>query len=65
VPSSLVSFMVLSGKHNENTIRIIYKEKRDAANSAPSHGDRKRYQLPAFSRGLARRALVQFSQCPP
>ena len=31
---------------------------RDAAKSAPAFGDRKCYQLPAGSRGLAMRAVV-------
>ena len=30
---------------------------RDAAGSAPSHGDRKAYQLPPGGAGLARRAF--------
>ncbi|ANB12427.1 porphobilinogen synthase HEM2 [Sugiyamaella lignohabitans] len=35
----------------------LYGPFRDAAGSAPSHGDRKAYQLPPGGRGLARRAL--------
>lgn len=35
----------------------LYGPFRDAACSAPSHGDRKCYQLPPGGRGLARRAL--------
>lgn len=34
----------------------FYGPFRDAANSAPAFGDRKRYQLPVESRGLAMRA---------
>lgn len=37
----------------------LYGPFREAACSAPSHGDRKRYQLPAGGRGLARRALAR------
>lgn len=33
---------------------------RDAAASAPSFGDRKKYQLPPGSRGLAFRAAVSY-----
>lgn len=36
----------------------FYGPFRDAANSAPAFGDRKCYQLPYGSRGLARRAAV-------
>lgn len=35
----------------------LYGPFRDAAGSAPSHGDRKAYQLPSGGSGLARRAL--------
>ncbi|SCV00540.1 LAMI_0G05732g1_1 [Lachancea mirantina] len=35
----------------------LYGPFRDAACSAPSHGDRKCYQLPSGGKGLARRAL--------
>lgn len=35
----------------------LYGPFRDAACSTPSHGDRKCYQLPSGSRGLARRAI--------
>lgn len=35
----------------------LYGPFRDAACSAPSHGDRRCYQLPSGGRGLARRAL--------
>jgi porphobilinogen synthase len=35
----------------------LYGPFRDIAGSAPSHGDRKAYQLPPVGRGLARRAL--------
>ncbi|GMF01576.1 unnamed protein product [[Candida] boidinii] len=35
----------------------LYGPFRDAAGSAPSHGDRKCYQLPSGGKGLARRAL--------
>ncbi|KAI8607545.1 MGC84775 protein-like protein [Chytriomyces sp. MP71] len=38
----------------------FYGPFRDAACSAPTSGDRKCYQLPPMSRGLARRALVGF-----
>lgn len=37
----------------------LYGPFRDIAGSAPSHGDRKLYQLPAGGSGLARRALVR------
>lgn len=37
----------------------LYGPFRDAAGSAPSHGDRKAYQLPNGGRGLARRALLR------
>ena len=36
---------------------------RDAAKSAPSFGDRKCYQLPPGSRGLAMRAVVCIMNC--
>ena len=36
---------------------VLYGPFRDAAGSAPSFGDRKQYQLPSASRGLARRAI--------
>lgn len=36
----------------------FYGPFRDAANSAPAFGDRKRYQLPGGSSGLAHRAAV-------
>lgn len=36
----------------------FYGPFRDAARSAPAHGDRKKYQLPVGSRGLAVRAAV-------
>ncbi|TPX67947.1 porphobilinogen synthase [Spizellomyces sp. 'palustris'] len=38
---------------------VFYGPFRDAAGSAPSHGDRKCYQLPPGARGLARRALIR------
>lgn len=37
----------------------LYGPFRDAAGSAPSHGDRKCYQLPPTGSGLARRALTR------
>lgn len=37
----------------------LYGPFRDIAGSAPSHGDRKLYQLPSSGAGLARRALVR------
>lgn len=37
----------------------LYGPFRDIAGSAPSHGDRRLYQLPAGGAGLARRALVR------
>ncbi|AOW27366.1 delta-aminolevulinic acid dehydratase [Candida albicans P57072] len=37
----------------------LYGPFRDAAGSAPSHGDRKAYQLPPGGAGLARRALMR------
>ncbi|KAI5957636.1 HEM2 [Candida theae] len=37
----------------------LYGPFRDAAGSAPSHGDRKAYQLPPAGSGLARRALLR------
>lgn len=37
----------------------LYGPFRDAAGSAPSHGDRKCYQLPPTASGLARRALIR------
>ncbi|ODV62986.1 porphobilinogen synthase HEM2 [Ascoidea rubescens DSM 1968] len=37
----------------------LYGPFRDAAGSAPSHGDRKCYQLPSGGKGLARRALMR------
>ncbi|KAK6464497.1 hypothetical protein DFJ63DRAFT_71522 [Scheffersomyces coipomensis] len=37
----------------------LYGPFRDAAGSAPSHGDRKAYQLPPGGAGLARRALLR------
>ncbi|KAI8836906.1 aminolevulinate dehydratase [Chytriomyces cf. hyalinus JEL632] len=37
----------------------FYGPFRDAACSAPAAGDRKRYQLPPASRGLARRAVIR------
>ncbi|KAG7191489.1 Aminolevulinate dehydratase [Scheffersomyces spartinae] len=37
----------------------LYGPFRDAAGSAPSHGDRKAYQLPPGGAGLARRALIR------
>lgn len=37
----------------------LYGPFRDIAGSAPSHGDRKLYQLPSGGAGLARRALVR------
>lgn len=37
----------------------LYGPFRDIAGSAPSHGDRKAYQLPSGGAGLARRALVR------
>jgi porphobilinogen synthase len=40
----------------------FYGPFRDAACSSPSFGDRKCYQLPPGSRGLARRALVRDAQ---
>ncbi|ODV81777.1 tetrapyrrole biosynthesis, porphobilinogen synthase [Suhomyces tanzawaensis NRRL Y-17324] len=47
--------MAYSAKFSGN----LYGPFRDAAGSAPSHGDRKRYQLPSGGAGLARRALVR------
>jgi porphobilinogen synthase len=43
----------------------FYGPFRDAAHSAPAFGDRKRYQLPIGSRGLAERAAQRypFSAC--
>ncbi|KAJ3090618.1 hypothetical protein HK100_007386, partial [Physocladia obscura] len=38
---------------------VFYGPFRDAACSAPAAGDRKRYQLPPNSRGLARRAIAR------
>ena len=38
----------------------FYGPFRDAAKSSPSFGDRKCYQLPPGSRGLARRAIVRY-----
>lgn len=40
-------------------LQIIYSCCRDAAQSAPSFGDRRCYQLPLASRGLAIRATVR------
>jgi len=37
----------------------MYGPFREAAGSAPAFGDRKCYQLPAHSRGLARRAILR------
>lgn len=37
----------------------LYGPFRDAAGSAPSHGDRTQYQLPSQGRGLARRAIIR------
>lgn len=37
----------------------FYGPFRDAANSAPKFGDRKCYQLPSGSKGLAKRAAVR------
>ena len=39
----------------------FYGPFRDAAHSAPSFGDRKRYQLPPASRGLAMRAANRYN----
>lgn len=41
----------------------FYGPFRDAAKSAPSFGDRKCYQLPPGSRGLATRAVVMTISC--
>lgn len=41
----------------------FYGPFRDAARSAPSFGDRKCYQLPSGSRGLAYRAAVGYDYC--
>lgn len=38
----------------------FYGPFREAAKSAPAFGDRKCYQLPPGSRGLAHRAVVRF-----
>lgn len=40
----------------------FYGPFREAANSAPAFGDRKCYQLPSGSRGLAHRAVVSILQ---
>ena len=42
----------------------FYGPFRDAAHSAPSFGDRKRYQLPPGSRGLAMRAADRYVRKP-
>ena len=42
-----------------NSHSNLYGPFRDAAGSAPSHGDRKAYQLPPGGAGLARRALMR------
>ena len=38
----------------------FYGPFRDAAHSAPAFGDRKRYQFPVGSRGLAKRAADRY-----
>lgn len=43
----------------------FYGPFREAAKSAPAFGDRKCYQLPPGSRGLARRALVSLFEKNP
>lgn len=58
----------LAGAGLSNTVSVLsyaakfasgfYGPFRDAAKSAPSSGDRKCYQLPAGSKGLAARATV-------
>ncbi|KAJ1560728.1 hypothetical protein HK096_007449, partial [Nowakowskiella sp. JEL0078] len=50
--SNTVAVMSYSAKFAS----VFYGPFRDAACSAPSSGDRKNYQLPPISRGLARRA---------
>ncbi|KAI5951786.1 HEM2 [Candida jiufengensis] len=50
-----VLVMAYSAKFSGN----LYGPFRDAAGSAPSHGDRKAYQLPPGGSGLARRALIR------
>ena len=40
----------------------FYGPFRDAAHSAPAFGDRKRYQFPVGSRGLAKRAADRYVQ---
>lgn len=49
-----VSLLSYSAKFASN----YYGPFRDAAKSAPAFGDRKCYQLPPGSRGLAMRAVV-------
>lgn len=51
-----VSVLSYSAKFCSN----FYGPFRDAAKSAPSFGDRKCYQLPPGSSGLARRAVVNY-----
>ncbi|KAJ3155938.1 hypothetical protein HDU89_005501 [Geranomyces variabilis] len=53
--STQVSVMAYSAKFAS----VFYGPFRDAAGSAPFVGDRKCYQLPAGSRGLARRAVMR------
>ena len=54
------TFIWVDNKDNvHKIINIIFFIFRDAAGSAPTFGDRKCYQLPPNSRGLARRAIIR------
>jgi len=44
-----------------NALRVVDATVRDAAKSAPAFGDRRCYQLPPGSSGLAMRAVVSLS----
>lgn len=62
---------ILRINHLENKVSVLsysvkfasnfYGPFRDAARSAPAYGDRKCYQLPSGSKGLAARAAVRFT----
>ena len=59
IPNLQVTVMSYSAKFASS----FYGPFRDAAKSAPAFGDRRCYQLPPGSRGLAIRATVSVCVC--
>lgn len=57
-PLSILPLGIVHSNHDSLTCIIIlcFNTHRDAAKSRPAYGDRKRYQLPIGSTGLALRA---------